>query len=253
MIPPDDNLQFRLVEADQAISDFVYCFSAFHNLAAIEEGIIIPNGKIDLVLSFNDEGQFHISLLGLETEPKMTPKQTFTKFFSISFEPLAVEYILRTEVAGLLNSGKKMPDNFWGFTAEDLFDFEAFCLKASRVITSLIPNEVDQRKQLLFAELRMANGEVKVGEIAEKLGWNSRQINQYFNRFLGVSLKTYCRILRFQSSLRHIWEGELYPQLSYTDQSHFIKEVKKLSGVSPKELSRNENSRFLQFLVYDKE
>ncbi|WP_435523659.1 hypothetical protein [Chryseobacterium indoltheticum] len=38
--------------------------------------------------------------------------------------------------------------------------------------------------------------------------------------------------------------------LILTDQSHFIKEIKQLSGVSPKELHKSENDRFLQFLVY---
>ena len=32
----------------------------------------------------------------------------------------------------------------------------------------------------------------------------------------------------------------------------FIKEIKKLSGASPKELFKNENRRFLQFLISDK-
>jgi len=62
-------------------------------------------------------------------------------------------------------------------------------------------------------------------------------------------VKAYCKILRFQASLEHIREGELYPQLNFTDQSHFIKEIKKLSGVSPKELHKNDNGRFLQFLA----
>lgn len=249
----NQTLQFYLVKPELHISQFVHCFSAFHNLPVIEEGIIIPNGKIDLVLSLDEEGAFQISLLGLETQPKMPPKQVVTKFFSISFKPLAVEYILRTTVGDLLNTGKKMPKNFWGLTAEDLSDFDVFCRKASDIISSLIPDRIDQRKQNLFSEILDAQGDIKVGEISVRLGWSPRQINQYFNRYLGVSLKTYCSILRFQASLRHIWEGELYPQLNYTDQSHFIKEVKKLSGVSPKELSRNENSRFLQFLVYDKQ
>lgn len=246
------SLQFHLVEPHHQISDFVYCFSSFSNLSAIEEGVIIPNGKIDLILSLNENGGFHITLLGLETQPKIAPKQPISKFFSVSFHPLAIEYILKMSVADLLNSGRILPDDFWGFTIDDLADFEAFCHKVTNKVISLIPDSVDQRKQNLFNQIITADGNVKVNELATNIGWSSRQINQYFNSQLGVSLKSYCNILRFQASLQHIWEGQLYPQLNYTDQSHFIKEVKKLSGVSPKELNKNENSRFLQFLVFDR-
>ena len=79
--------------------------------------------------------------------------------------------------------------------------------------------------------------------------WSTRQINQYFNHQFGISLKTYCNILRFQASLSHIKEGKLFPQLNYYDQSHFIKEIKKLSGALPKDLFKNKNSRFLQLLA----
>jgi hypothetical protein len=51
----------------------------------------------------------------------------------------------------------------------------------------------------------------------------------------------------FQASLSHIKEGKLFPQLNYYDQSHFIKEIKKFSGVSPKELFKNQNDRFYNF------
>lgn len=248
----DQPLQFHLIEPDHQISDFVYCFSSFNNLSAIDEGIIIPNGKIDLILSLMENGDFQIVLLGLETQPKIALGQTISKFFSISFQPLAVEYILKIPVAGILNKGELLSDDFWSFGINDLEDFEAFCRKATDKIISLVPENIDRRKQNLFRHILAAQGDIRVQELSAEIGWSPRQINQYFNTQLGLSLKSYCNILRFQASLRHIWEGELYPQLNYTDQSHFIKEVKKLSGVSPKELNKNENSRFLQFLVYNK-
>jgi len=248
----DQSLQFHLIEPDHQISDFVYCFSSFNNVSAIQEGIIIPNGKIDLILSLTEDGDFRIVLLGLETQPKMAPQEPLSKFFSVSFHPLALEYILKMSVADLLNKGRLLPGNFWEFNVDDLNDFKAFCDKVTDKVVSLLPDVVDKRKQDLFNQIIVTQGDVKVQELSEKIAWSPRQINQYFNKYLGVSLKTYCNILRFQASLRHIWEGNLYPQLNYTDQSHFIKEVKKLSGVSPKELSKNENGRFLQFLVYDK-
>ena len=146
-----------------------------------------------------------------------------------------------------------MPQDFWGFCIDDLNDFGEFCKKISKKIYSILPDKIDERKRQLFQLIFASNGEIPIKELSEKLLWSQRQINRYFNQQYGLSLKAYCKILRFQASLAHIKNGKLYPHLNFTDQSHFIKEVKQLSGVSPKELHKNKNDRFLQFLVYNEQ
>ncbi|HEY5823995.1 MAG TPA: AraC family transcriptional regulator [Cyclobacteriaceae bacterium] len=246
------SLNFKLIKPDKSLQDFVYCFSSLHNLSDFNDGIIIPNGRIDLIFSKNKQRQFRISLLGLETKPKRMPKQSISDFFSISFNPLAIEYVFQQPIADILNKGRELPVDFWGFSIKDLDDFKTFCRKASLKIKSLLPEETDQRKHKLFELIFATNGEISVKELSEEIHWSPRQINRYFNQQFGISLKAYCNILRFQASLPHIKAGRLSPQLNFTDQSHFIKEVRKLSGVSPKELAKNQNDRFLQFLAVDK-
>lgn len=246
----DNSPEYNLIKPDAALADFVYCFSSLRNLSDFKEGVIIPNGKIDLLFAKTADNSFHIMLMGLETKPKPMPQNAIEAFFAISFNPLALEYIFKESIADFVNSGKELPNNFWDFAITDLNDFEAFSNKATQKIQSLLPNEIDPRKQKLFQLIFATDGEMSIRELSEKVSWSERQINRYFNQQLGISLKTYCSILRFQASLHHIKDGKLAPQLNFTDQSHFIKEIKKLSGVSPKELFKNQNDRFLQFLVY---
>jgi len=245
-----DELEYRLIKPDPSISDFVYCFSSLQNLSSQKEGVIVPNGKIDLLFCKTKENQLQIVLMGLETKPKPMPKLEIISFFAISFNPLALEYILHQSIAEFVDSGLELPNDFWDFNIDDLDNFETFCAKASQKIQLILPKEVDQRKLRLFNLIFETNGEINIKELSEKIGWSERQINRYFKKHLGISLKYYCNILRFQASLHHIKDGHLFPQLNFTDQSHFIKEIKKLSGVSPKELFKNQNDRFLQFLVY---
>lgn len=63
-----------------------------------------------------------------------------------------------------------------------------------------------------------------IKELSEKVFWSSRQINPYSNQTFGISLKAYCFIYRFKSSLQYLKNGQLYPNLNFADQSHFIKE-----------------------------
>ncbi|MHA4895760.1 DUF6597 domain-containing transcriptional factor [Pedobacter sp. PWIIR3] len=245
--------EHKLAEPDKSLSDYIYCFSAVKDLSNVNQGVIFPNGRVDLTFYKTADNEFHISLFGLETKPKLLPVQSISKFFSVSFNPIAIEYIFNHPIADILDKEKVLKDDFWGFSVEDLNDFDAFCKKISEKTQSLLPIEIDERKIKLFKLIFESNGEMSVKELSEKLFWSARQMNQYFNQQFGLSLKAYCNILRFQASLSQIKEGQLFPQLNFYDQSHFIKEIRKHSGVSPKELYKNENSRFLQFSVGDKQ
>jgi len=247
-IKMENHLDFQLIQPDSSIRDFVYCFSSLKNFCNEHDAVVIPNGKVDLIFSLSKDNRLQTVLLGLESQPKY-PDQDVNDFFSVSLHPVAVEYILGFPIADILNSGKLMPDHFWDFHPDDLNDFGGFCSKVTQKIHSLLQEKADPRKLKLFKLISDFNGEISVGELSEQVLWSPREINRYFNKQFGLSVKAYCKILRFQASLEHIREGELYPQLNFTDQSHFIKEIKKLSGVSPKELHKNDNGRFLQFLA----
>lgn len=245
----NSTLHFQLKEPDKSLTDFIYCFSSLQNFSNEHQAVIIPNGKVDLIFLKTNDNQLRIALLGLETQPKYT-NQEVTSFYSVSFNPLAIEYVFNHSIADIINTGKILAGDFWNVCIDDLNDFDGFCEKVTKKIQSLLPDKIDERKRNLFQLIFASNGEVSIKELSEKVFWNARQINRYFNQQFGLSLKAYCKILRFQASLPHIKNGELYPQLNFTDQSHFIKEIKQFSGVSPKELHKNENDRFLQFLVY---
>ncbi len=236
---------------DADLADFVCAFSCLNDVSKIEKGIIIPNGRIDLMWCKTENQNWEVLLMGLETQAKEMRQGNIETFYSISFNPLALEYILKESIADVLNVAKNLPADFWNFEVDKVIDFDDFCAKASAKIKSLIPTKIDERKRQLFRLIFEKDGNINVKELSEKVIWSERQINRYFNQNLGVSLKSYCNILRFQACLPYIQKGQLAPQFdNFTDQSHFIKEIKKLSGVSPKELSKNENDRFLQFLVY---
>jgi AraC-like DNA-binding protein len=246
----DNNFYYKFIKPEKPLADFVESIGMFHNPSdEAKEVIVMPDGRIDLFFSQSPSEPFRVTLIGLETLPEQRSVTSQTLTFVISFKPLAVEYILHTSIAELLNSAKYLPDDFWNFNADDLKDFDAFYKKASQKIKALLPVAIDERKRKLFGLIYSSNGEMSVKELSEKVFWSSRQINRYFNQQFGLSLKAYCNILRFRASLEHIAKGKLFPELNFADQNHFIKEIKKFSGVAPKELSKNKNDRFVLLSV----
>jgi AraC-like DNA-binding protein len=242
----DHTFQLNFIPPDNSIAGFVESVGMFHNQSANEkEVVVLPDGRIDLFFWKPATEPFQVLLIGLETFPEQRAIPPHTLAFVVSFKPLAVEYILQTSIADILNSAKYLPHDFWGFGPANLDNFEAFKQKITGHITTLLPAQVDSRKQKLFDLIYASNGEMSVAQLSEQAGWSSRQINRYFTQQLGLSLKAYCNILRFRASLNHIAQGKLFPELNFTDQTHFIKNIKKFAGVVPKELLKNRNDRFL--------
>jgi AraC-like DNA-binding protein len=243
---------------DSSLSDYVESFWMLINHAEEDKEIVVlPDGRIDISFSYSAIEPFQIILLGLENEPTKTKLAAKTVIFAISFKLLAVEYVLKTHIAHLVNNIEVLPTDFWGITKEDLNDFDEFCKKMSATIKQLLITKIDSRKQKLF-ELIYSSNDLKHGysltvkELSAQVSWSSRQINRYFSQNFGISLKSYCNILRFRASFQHIKEGKLFPEHNFTDQPHFIREVKRFSGVIPKELNKNKNDRFIHFSTLPK-
>ncbi len=243
-----NELIYQNIKPNKSIYDFVESFWMLDNQSEFDKEIVVlPDGRIDLFFSYSNNEPFHCTLIGLETAPTQILFSAKTKTFAISFKLLATEYVLKTSIADLINEAKILPNNFWDFTQNDLNDFDEFCSKSTSKILGLLSKKIDERKLQLFNLIYQTQGSATVKELSEKVFWTSRQINRYFNQQFGMSLKTYCNVLRFRASFQHIKEGKLFPEMNFADQAHFIKEVKKLAGVIPKELSKNKNDRFIQF------
>ncbi len=84
-------------------------------------------------------------------------------------------------------------------------------------------------------------GQVKVEEMAEKLNINRRKLERKFSANVGLSPKQLSKIIRLQAALKQLNQNaelsltELAYQNGYFDQSHFIKDFKAFTGISPKQ------------------
>lgn len=238
---------------ENSISHFVHSFWMLENNTGKDiPSTVLPNGMVDLAVMNLNADNWEKTIRGLDTIPSQITIPIGTKMFSIGFKLLAVEYLFGDSIKDVLNDGKIISDEIWQFGTDDLNTFENFCSKATHIISTIITPDIDNRKKKLFELIYSSKGSITVKELSENVFWSSRQINRYFNQQFGVSLKAYCNILRFGSSFKTISEGILFPEQNFTDQNHFIKEIKKYSGVTPKELSKNKDNRFMDIVAIKK-
>ncbi|GAB2684674.1 hypothetical protein GCM10027037_02380 [Mucilaginibacter koreensis] len=251
---PANHIQFQQFDPPTSLLSLVDSFWMLVNPTdAAVDVVIVPDGRVDLFFSHSATEPFQVMLSGLESEPNSSSIAPRSTLFAVSLKLPGVEYLLKKPIAELLDDVMFLADDFWGITENDLTDFEAFCQKLSARLVALLPLKADPRKLKLFNLIYSTNGAIPVNEIADTTGWSSRQMNRYFNQWFGLSLKAYCKILRFRASFSHIKAGRLFPEQNFADQAHFIHEVRKYAGVAPKILYQNKYDRFIQFSSLPKE
>lgn len=241
-------LEYRTAPPAPELAEFVESFWLLINHSdAAQPVALVPDGRPDLLFADSATEPYHVVLLGLDNQPSAPLIQPRTRMLAISWKLLAVEYLLPVRIADLRQTGTHLPTNYLSITVSDFTDFDGFCAKVSAQLLRQLPPRIDARKRKLFSLLYASEGALTVEALADAASWSSRQINRYFQQMFGLSLKAYCNILRFRASFPQLKAGKLFPEQNFTDQAHFIREVKKYAGVVPKELARNQDDRFIQF------
>ena len=83
-------------------------------------------------------------------------------------------------------------------------------------------------------------GQVQVQEVADLLGVSRRTLERHFMEVLGFPPKQFIRLIRFQKAMGLLKHNDTCKNLAhiaydsgYSDQAHFIRDFRSLSGESP--------------------
>lgn len=240
-------MKYREIEPNGFLSGFVKCFWYYETKDKEVFHTILPDGYFDLIAEFENEILTTVKLTGIWTKPKHIQIYKNTTFFAIRFKLPAIEYLFHKELKSILDTTADLPFSFWNIHKYQYDEFENFVSGIiSHLETSLKHvHRIDGRKLKLF-EIIYQQKTKTVAEISDEIIWSSRQINRYFQSKYGISLKEFLNIVRCNAAYSEISNGNLNPNSDYFDQAHFIKEIKRHTGVTPKELNKNKNDRFLQ-------
>jgi len=90
-----------------------------------------------------------------------------------------------------------------------------------------------------FALASFQAGRHSISEVTAQLGLSPRRFIHLFKEAVGLTPKVYCRVLRFQDTLRLIennqqisW-ADLALSCGYFDQAHFIHDFQAFSNLTP--------------------
>lgn len=97
-----------------------------------------------------------------------------------------------------------------------------------------------------WSRLVAARGRVQVGAVAAELGWSRRYLTERFRGEVGLSPKTFARVLRFEHAHELATARDALPWADvatvsgYADQAHLVRDWREFTGRTPTAWRRGE-------------
>jgi AraC-like DNA-binding protein len=89
-----------------------------------------------------------------------------------------------------------------------------------------------------------SGGLVTIGALVDETGWSQKHLISQFREHIGLAPKIFARVMRFGRAVdrlrrrEHACLTELALDCGYYDQSHFDRDFRNFSGVTPTDLLR---------------
>ena len=164
----------------------------------------------------------------------------------VEFRPGGMAAILGLDTAEVTDLRLPLSQVLPGFTrlAEQLFSrpctLEVWMNGLDELLLKSCPGEMERYSAAYQAlrRLQLREGSLPVRPLAEELGYSVRQLERLFTSAVGLGLKQYSGLLRVNRALRllkcpAIRMTDLAQSLGYYDQSHFVRDFRRICGVAP--------------------
>ncbi len=232
---------------------------------------VFPDGCIELLFHYGDYFRKFYPDGTAETQPKEFIHGQITKFielegtgkigiFSVRFQPHGLRRFVNFDINEITDTIISVSD-VWKKDGE-ILEKQIFDAKSNEERIEILEkflkrksNPVQKNEavaQFCIEQITNSEGTVSITEIVNKSDVSQRQLERMFLSCVGLSLKVYSRIIRFNKALQLI-DNKNFSNFTnvahdrgFYDQAHFIKDFKELTGLNPKQYF-SENLEMVKF------
>lgn len=215
---------------DVSINRIVYCFWVLKTKTLKSQSfdyLVLPDGCIDIVFDISKTPEYEGALIMTPSTVAQTVQiRSDSMYVGIRLHPGAwhanpVQYVGAARLYDSLAN----------------YDFTSASLKlrtSSEIITGLqsVVRGLMERKIVDYSpliNLSLAESFLSVEEMTKISGYSRRQLQRILRDSVGYAPHDFIKVIRFQRALRSEQSG----QMLYFDQSHFIRECKRITGLTP--------------------
>lgn len=251
LIVCEDNFVYLLpcIQLRNWISNFTI---SFPNQTIISDNYtIIPHGSVTLVFFYDATG-LHSLLFGPTTKPKTVGNiaNRCDVILIIEFQPAGFFPLIGIQQSELID--KVVPFSIIN-TSLDLeikkifnesLSIDKLILKLEELLISNIKIEYSYEFILAIQLIIQNSGNISSQEISKKVFYSSRHLNRLFNQYLGLSMKSFSRLVRINKSIKLLNKNKtslmsICNELGFYDIPHFIKDFKIVCGITPQKYRAN--------------
>ena len=268
------DLSFVQIAPHPALRPYIDFFWMLRNASPTVDSsnLVFPDGGIDIVVNWNVSKSSIAtpappSISGIASHARRGPLQSVAAVVGARFRPGAAFALLSISAPDLKDT---------------LAPLDEVMRRAQRgtfesVTGARSPKEcLEQLQKALMARLSGAvsvdpivvkslqameasRGSIRMADL-EEMGISIRTLRRRFDRFVGVSPKQFCRILRLSHAVdlardrarSHMNWTDLALVAGYYDQSHLIREFVELAGTTPDRcFAQTAPVRFFQYTNFD--
>jgi AraC-like DNA-binding protein len=252
---------FKEIPPDQRLRPFVKCFYFYESQSSADyDDTVYPSGNTEVIFNLG-KGRWQakrndvfyttpaVEVWGQITKPLAIRSLGENVMLGVRFYPHSMAFFSRESLADLNN---EVTD------ASMLFGSSVHTLHQQLLETPALPQRIALLedyflKQLVVTEKRYdkiklvgnmvstlaeSTGNERITELSVRNKISSRYVTQLFSQYTGIQPKLLSKINRFQYSLSLISSRDqdltsIAYDAGYFDQSHFIREFKLFTGITP--------------------
>jgi AraC-like DNA-binding protein len=219
-------MTYREHAPTEALRPWVECFWTRTEDADPHVHRVLPDGCADFIFDVSRGAAFAV---GTMTRPLLVGPGDSGDLLGVRFRPGRAAAFLRIPLAELTDARVDLGD-VWRDAPEHA--------SISRLEAALLQRLAPNRDRRVDAAIdRIVGGESRIDELAKDIGISRQHLARQFRHHVGVSPKTFARVMRFRRLLANVprdpdW-AEVALEHGYYDQSHLIDEFRELAGDTP--------------------
>ncbi len=215
----------------------------------------MPDGYFDLLVVIKENRIVDTRLTGIWSKSVSISYSENTEVFGIRFKPLSIGGLFKFNIKEALDDYQNITLKDFDLSEQILIDslngFPEFLVNyLDKQFLQLISNRSDERLKKCFELIENSDGNIKVDKISQTIGLSPRQLHRLVSNMIGIGIKDYSKIIRFKKSLRDV-KNNKSDYFHYYDQSHYIREIKQFTGLTPEKLDLKNNDRFIQYYDFE--
>ncbi len=243
-----DNLVYQELSPDIKLQKYIYCYWQFKTTKPLKNElnhIIVADGCIDIFFELhNPQDNFVMGFCEKFTEFSLSPSFNYV---GVRFLPTMFSQIFKINSKEITNKIEHLADVVpsTSFFIKEHIEPENNLAEIKSIFDNYFLQLIDESNfdwdSRIYESLNLILKNYGVVDIQKDLnaGISQRQLRRLFEFYIGDTPKTFSQVIRFQNILKakpssqSLKQNKLFLDLGYYDQSHFIKEFKKLHGVTP--------------------